>query len=273
MQHNHKLKTQYPHNINPTSQAVTTLKLLSYNIQAGMRTSSALDYVLGSWKYVFPRRMQEHQQTLNQIADLLRNFDIVALQEVDSGSLRSGFINQIEYLAEGSGLPFCHSQLNRNLGRLGQMSNGLLSRLEPTYISNFQLPGMIPGRGAMMFQFGGSETPLIVINLHLALSARARLQQFEYICDLIQGFHHVILIGDMNCQSDSDEMSELLAKTNLRPTNYNNTFPSWAPKRNIDQILVSPTLDVQKVTVLPVAFSDHLPLAIEVSMPSQLLLS
>ena len=37
---------------------------------------------------------------LDKIAQLIKEFDIVALQEVDAGSLRSQFINQTEYLAK-----------------------------------------------------------------------------------------------------------------------------------------------------------------------------
>ncbi len=249
----------------------TQVKVLSYNIQAGIQTQSHLDYIINSWKYVLPH--PQGKKNLKSIARVLREFDIIALQEVDSGSWRSGFVNQIEYLAKESGIPYWHSQINRNLGKLGQMSNGILSRIAPTTVSNYKLPSAIPGRGAMMMHYGDSDAPLVIINLHLSLSARARSQQLNYIAELIRGYEHVILLGDMNCHLEADEMILLMQDTNLQPTNFHNTFPSWAPSRNIDNILVSRSLQVNSIEVLPLQLSDHRPLAMTISMPSKLLLS
>jgi endonuclease/exonuclease/phosphatase family metal-dependent hydrolase len=35
-----------------------------------------------------------------KIGNLLGDFDLVALQEADGGSLRSGYVNQVEHLAQ-----------------------------------------------------------------------------------------------------------------------------------------------------------------------------
>jgi endonuclease/exonuclease/phosphatase family metal-dependent hydrolase len=48
------------------------------------------------------------------------------------------------------------------------------------------------------------------------------------------------------------------------------TFPSWRPSRNLDQILVSPSLKVERMDVLNYPFSDHLPIAMEVALPMML---
>src|SRR3546814_10466036 len=105
------------------------IKLLTFNIQAAICSSSYRDYITGSWKHLLAH--PDSRQTLDQIAALVCDFDIVALQEVDGGSLRSRQINQLRFLAEQGSFPFWYQQLNRNLGRLGQFSNGLLSRLAP----------------------------------------------------------------------------------------------------------------------------------------------
>src|SRR3990172_8560938 len=111
--------------LRPQSEAPSTgkpaaqrLKLLSYNIQG-------------------------------RIAALIGGFDIVGLQEVDGGSLRSGFINQTEYLAIEGRFPYWNDQTNRNLGKFAQHSPGVLSRLCPAEVIEVKLPGMIPGRGAL----------------------------------------------------------------------------------------------------------------------------
>src|SRR3989344_1166165 len=91
-------------NLHPQSEAPSTgkpaaqrLKLLSYNIQAGIAAHSYRHYMTHSWKHVLP--CSKRLDNLSRIATLIGGFDIVGLQEVDGGSLRSGFINQTEFLA------------------------------------------------------------------------------------------------------------------------------------------------------------------------------
>ena len=51
------------------------------------------------------------------------------------------------------------------------------------------------------------------------------------------------------------------------PLHGMNTFPSWRPRRNIDHILVTPTVEVAKAEVLNYPLSDHLPISMEVVLP------
>ena len=247
----------------------TRLRLLSYNIQAGITTSRYHHYLTHSWKHVLPHA--QRLDNLDRIARIVRDFDIVGLQEVDAGSLRSGFINQTEYLADRSELPFWFSQTNRRLGKLAQHSNGLLSRFRPSELTEHKLPGFIPGRGVLMARFGHGDDALVVIVAHLALGRRARLTQLAFIGDLVNAHRHAVLMGDLNCQSMSQEIDELLRRTQLcEPIHGLHTFPSWRPYRNIDHILVSPELAVEKVHVLDYAFSDHLPIAMDLRLPEGL---
>jgi len=242
------------------------LRLLSYNIQTGIATGRYRDYLTHSWKHVLPYAKRVHN--LNAIGRMISEFDLVGLQEVDGGSLRSGFINQTEYLAEKARFPYWHGQTNRDLGALAQHSIGLLSRMSPTEIVEHRLPGIIPGRGVLSARFGHGENALVVLILHLSLGRRARLRQLGFVSELIGDQRHVVLMGDLNCCSESQEMQWLLQNTSLcdpLPDLY--TFPSWRPLHNIDHILVSPSLRVSRVEALNYPFSDHLPVAMEVELP------
>ena len=73
------------------------LRLLTYNIQTGIATSRYRHYLTHSWKHVLP--CSGRRDNLDQIANLVRHYDIVGLQEADAGSLRSGYVNLTEYLA------------------------------------------------------------------------------------------------------------------------------------------------------------------------------
>ena len=248
-----------------------TLRLLSYNIQIGIKTRRYGQYLTHSWKHVLhhPQRFDN----LDRIAQLTSGYDLVGIQEADAGSARSGFVNITQYLAAAAGFPYWDDQTNRRIGRFAQHSLGVLSRYRPTGITEHRLPGRIPGRGAMAVRFGDGPESLVVLIVHLALSRRGRMNQFDYISDLVNDYRHVVLMGDMNCRSDSEEMEALVNKTLMRePLHGMNTFPSWRPKRNIDHILVTPTVEVARAEVLDYPLSDHLPIAMEVVLPERVLL-
>jgi endonuclease/exonuclease/phosphatase family metal-dependent hydrolase len=185
---------------------------------------------------------------------------------VDAGSLRSGFMDQTEYLARQAGFPYWYKQVNRSLGKLAQNSNGLLSRLRPAQVTEYKLPGL-PGRGAMLCNFGGADG-LSVCILHLALGRRARLRQVAFVAERVSDLPHVVLMGDLNCGCDSPEMRLLTHRANLQqPLCHANTFPSWRPMRKLDHILVSTSLQVENPRVIEYPLSDHLPMSIEVLIP------
>jgi len=249
------------------------LRLLSYNIQAGAAASRFRHYVTHSWKHVLPHSAS--LQNLDSIAAIVRDYDIVGLQEVDAGSLRSYFINQVEYLAKCAGFPYWYHQTNRNLGKLAQYSNGLLSRIMPTEVIDYRLPGVIPGRGAIFVRYGQQkEASLLLLLVHLALSRRARLKQLAFLIDLVNEYPHVVLMGDFNCQPQSREIQTLLANTTLRaPMDELLTFPSWRPLRNIDHILITPSLKLSEAQVLNCTYSDHLPITLDIEVPPAIALN
>jgi endonuclease/exonuclease/phosphatase family metal-dependent hydrolase len=248
------------------------LRLLSYNIQAGIATSRYRHYLTHSWKHLLPH--PQRLDTLDRMATILGDYDIVGLQEADGGSLRSNFINLTEYLAVQSRYPYWFDQTNRNLGGFARHSLGFLSRYRPTEITEIRLPGMIPGRGSIMVRFGWREDALVMMITHLALGRRGRLQQLGRIADLVSEFRHVIVMGDFNCSSDSLEVNWLRERTNLRePVHGLHTFPSWRPEHALDHILVSPSLSIERSEVVNHPVSDHLPVAMEVVLPDEVYLS
>ena len=254
---------------NPSLNRGSSLKLLSFNIQVAMASTRARHYVTQSWKHLLP-----HAQcfdNLDRIAQLVGEYDIVGLQEVDGGSLRSYFVNQVEYLAQRSRFPFWYQQTNRNLGKIAKHSNGLLSRFKPSEVVEYKLPGFIPGRGAMMVRYGQRENSLALILVHLALGQRARQYQLDFIGDLVNQHQHACVMGDFNCPLNSPEMINLFNTTDLcLPEEKHLTFPSWRPARNIDHILTTRSVKVNEMKVLNEALSDHLPIAVEISLPTDI---
>jgi endonuclease/exonuclease/phosphatase family metal-dependent hydrolase len=242
------------------------LRILSFNIQTGISTERFHHYVTKAWKHVLPHPTRF--RNLDRIADLVRDYDLVGLQEVDAGSLRSGFVNLTEYVAHRAEFPFWYDQTNRKFGGVARHAIGMLSRFQCTEIIEHRLPGPIPGRGALSMRFGQGEDALLVMILHLALGKRARLQQLDYIADQVNNARHVILMGDMNFHSESAEMEFLINRTLMtEPIHGLHTWPSWRPRRSIDHILVTPSVQVDHVRVLDFPVSDHLPISMEITLP------
>ncbi|WP_323752777.1 endonuclease/exonuclease/phosphatase family protein [Marinobacter sp.] len=242
------------------------IRLLTFNIQVGINTSSYRHYVTRSWQHFLPNRRRF--ENLDRIASLLKQYDVVALQECDGGSLRSGYVNQVQYLAEAAGIPYWYQQLNRNMGQLAQHSNGLLSRYRPLDVAEHRLPGLIPGRGAIIARYGSGDDPLVLVQMHLSLSKSAQQRQLGYVRDLIADYQHVVLMGDMNAHAE-----QLLTKTPLKETDLvplpgtAHSFPSWRPEKALDHIMVSPSLEIRRAEVVSYPVSDHLPIAMDIALP------
>lgn len=243
------------------------LRLLSFNIQVGISTERYHHYLTRGWQHLLPH--PGRAGNLQRIGVLLGDYDLVALQEVDGGSLRSGYVNQVERLAELGAFPYWYQQLNRNLGRLAQHSNGVLSRLRPDQLEDHPLPGP-PGRGAVLLRFGEGPDALAVVNMHLALGARTRTRQLAYVRELIQGYRHVVLMGDMNTHAIDLLQHSPLRDLGLVAPQIDATFPSWRPQRCLDHILLSPELVLERVAVISQPISDHLPVAVDIRLPTGL---
>lgn len=268
----HALADGSPGGVAPSGDAQpSTIRLLSYNIQTGIATNRYHQYVTHSWKHVLP--CPGRRDNLDRIATLAQGYDFVALQEADAGSLRSGYVNITEYLAQRAGFPHWYDQTNRNFGTFAQHSMGALSQMRATEIAEHRLPGAIPGRGALFIRYGRGDDSLVMLIVHLALGRRARLRQLRMVGDLAAEYRHVIVMGDLNCSSSSPELAWMIHRAGLsEPQHGLYTFPSWRPVRNIDHILVSPTLTVRSATVLDHPLSDHLPIAMEIELPKSITL-
>ncbi len=198
-------------------------------------------------------------------------YDMVALQEVDSGSLRSGFINQSRYLATHAGMPFWCHQSNRKVGSVAFAGNGFLSRFEPDVVEEFRLPGAIPGRGSLVVRFGKGHEALVVAVVHLALGKRARKQQLAFLSGQFAHYRHLIVMGDLNAPVSSRELQDFCALLELSaPTCDLASFPSWQPQRAIDHILLSKSISAHKAQVVDVSYSDHCPVELELELPPTL---
>ena len=195
---------------------------------------------------------------------------MVALQEVDSGSLRSGFINQSRYIATHADLPYWFHQSNRKVGSMAYPGNGFLARFDPGFVQEHRLPGAIPGRGALLLEFG-ADKKFAVLVVHLALGPRSRRRQLQFLTELLTQYEHVIIMGDFNAEAGSATLDRFCQGLGLRaPTAELLSYPAWKPQRGLDHILISEQFPSVKAEAIDVPLSDHLPVAVTIELPDSL---
>jgi endonuclease/exonuclease/phosphatase (EEP) superfamily protein YafD len=106
--------------------------------------------------------------------------------------------------------------------------------------------------------------------------ARLRNEQLQEIASLIRRHRTTtIVLGDLNCTPWSPYFTDLLRDSGLKNTSQSRglfgSWPAWLPLGRIplDHGLVSPTIRIiQKWTGPPVG-SDHLPLVLDLQIPSE----
>ncbi|MFO7761965.1 MAG: endonuclease/exonuclease/phosphatase family protein [Thermodesulfobacteriota bacterium] len=207
--------------------------------------------------------------------------DIVALQEVDVGKLRSGGIDQAREIA-GFLKMFCHFHPSLNIEE-EFYGNAVLSRFSLQMVKADRLPGIKrkPGlepRSAIWVKIDVEGIRVNFINTHLGLRRPERCRQ----ADLLTGSRWlanrecdcpVILGGDLNSQPRSyvyRRFQRLLrdAQWRIKGEREKPTWPSRLPFNRIDYLFVSDGIEVKSVQVprtgLTRTASDHLPLIADI---------
>ena len=176
------------------------MRILSYNIQAAIASTSYLSYALRLHRQVLPSPAK--RQVLADIARFISDFDVVCLQEIDFGGLRNGFHSQAQQLLAQT--PFSHSvwQVNRVVGKLSRHGNLILSKTPMREVVNEPLPSKIKGRGMLAAEVETARGRLVVANVHLSLGAVDQFRQIRFVRQKLAAFENVCLMGDFNCPPD-----------------------------------------------------------------------
>lgn len=247
------------------SWAERGFSIASFNIQAGARADRYHDYVTKAWQHVLSGPSKS--TNLAAIADAIADFDLVCLQEADGGSTRSAFVHQAHRIANLAHFGTVLDQRNRKVG-LKQLpfscsGNAVLARQGCNDWKEYALPGTVKGRGVIAAGFEGVR----VFNLHLSLTANAQRMQLDYIAEqisLLPKSEPVIVTGDFNATPDAPAVRAFIETLSLAIAPTSATFPSWAPKRQIDLILFR-GLALMRSWTMPVLASDHLGVAAQFS--------
>lgn len=210
--------------------------------------------------------LRRSTNVLKEITTFIRQADpdIIGLVEVDGGSYRTDKICQASRIAGELGhhhiFESKYGQLSiaDRIPVLNRQGNAILSR---SPIIEHQFHYFDRGVKRLVIEAGLPQVTVFLV--HLSLTFRSRQYQLERLHSLIRHVAGpVIVAGDFNVLWGYRELSLFLAATGLRSANVDgfSSYPSRTPKRQLDFILYSSDIVVNRFEIPRVFYSDHAPL-------------
>jgi endonuclease/exonuclease/phosphatase family metal-dependent hydrolase len=247
--------------IHPTP-GTQTLLVLTYNVHSCRGTDRKHD----------PAR----------IAEVIANCDpdIIALQELDVGRVRTGGIDQANVIADHLKMQaHFHPALHVEEEKYG---DAILTALPSRLVRAAALPSIGEPRGAIWIEIDAAGQKLQVINTHFGLRRRERADQAAALLGPDWLGHErcrsnpALLVGDFNAVPSSPVYGFLARQlVTERPANrwrLKPTYPSRLPLLRLDHVFTNGRLEATSLDVIdtPLArrASDHLPLLANVRIPA-----
>lgn len=216
------------------------LRLLSYNI----RNSKGMD------------NRTDYDRTAAVITKA--GAQVVALQELDSNTVRSQGVDVLSVLAQKTGMHGIYGAAIPYGG--GKYGVGILSKQKPLRHYSVPLPGKEEQRVLLVAEFN----EFVIFNTHLSLTEDDRMASITRINKEAGGFKKpIFLLGDLNAEPASAFLTQLKKDWQLL-SSEENTFPATAPDKCIDYILVrngKVSVSHSEVMAEPLA-SDHRPVLV-----------
>lgn len=236
------------------------MRFLLYNIRYGTGG------VPGRGPFQFFR--PTHQR-LDEIIEFIRGVDpdVAGLVEVDAGSYRSRRGNQARLIAESLGhyhayrSKYAIDSLAQRMPVMRKQGNAFVVR-----DANREVRCHYFRRGIKRLVFELELPGVVIFLVHLALGGRVRLHQLQDLYQLVRQVRKPLIVaGDFNVFWGAHEIALFRAACGMQSADAlgRPTWPSWHPRRQLDFILHSPDIVIDRFDVLPTQLSDHLPLVCE----------
>ena len=237
------------------------MRLLLYNIRYAVGGGASMHMPLPGAGYVLG-----NQSVLPEITNFIKTIDpdIVGLIEVDTGSIRSRMVNQAEKIAEDLGMNTSYEtkygtkSLNQILPIVRMQGNAFMAapRVHGERFHYFDT-----GIKRLIIELEMDDFAIFLV--HLSLKYRHRHLQLRHLYDLIEATEKpVIVAGDLNTFWGGNEIYLFMKAAGLTSANSEGipTYPSRAPRKELDFILYQDGIKVTQFEVPEVRYSDHLPL-------------
>jgi endonuclease/exonuclease/phosphatase family metal-dependent hydrolase len=237
------------------------MRLLLYNIRYAVGGGASMHMPLPGAGYVLGNK-----DVLPEITRFIKTIDpdIVGLIEVDTGSIRSRKVNQAEKLASDLGMntsyetKYGSKSLNKMLPIVRKQGNAFMAapRVHGEKFHYFDT-----GIKRLIIELEMQDVAIFLV--HLSLKYRHRHLQLRRLYDLIEVTEKpVIVAGDFNTFWGGNEIYLFMKAAGLTSANPDGipTYPSRAPRKELDFILYQKGIEVTGFDVPQVKHSDHLPL-------------
>jgi endonuclease/exonuclease/phosphatase family metal-dependent hydrolase len=237
------------------------MRFMLYNIRYATGTGAAFHLPVPGAGY-----LRSNPRVLESITRFIKGVDpdIVGLVEVDTGSIRSGRVNQAEVIAESLGhystyqCKYGTDSLNTLVPIVNKQANAFLAapRVEGERFHYFDT-----GIKRLIIELELDE--LCVFLVHLSLKFRHRHVQLRHLFELVKrSAKPVIVAGDFNTFWGEHEMALFMEAAGLRSANRDRlpSYPARRPRMELDFILHSRGIEIDSFSVPSVTFSDHRPL-------------
>ena len=213
---------------------------------------------------------------LDAIAKVIKDSkaDIVALQELDSATARSGNVYQLRQLAQKLNMHYYFGKAIPHDG--GSYGVGILSKYPLSEANTYPLPKLenvkSEDRVLALVKVHLSKNKTILLgSTHLDVNREEnRVMQVEKILQLTAGKEPVIIAGDFNARPEANSIQKM--QTVFKSAGVKNlpTIPNINPDRKIDFIFYAKPDDfiLKNEGVMTEASyeSDHLPLWAELEI-------
>jgi endonuclease/exonuclease/phosphatase family metal-dependent hydrolase len=246
------------------------MRLVVYNIRYATGTGASFHLPVPGSGY-----LRANRPILDSITTFLQSQDpdIVGLVEVDSGSIRTGMLNQAQFIADQLGhysiyeCKYGTESLGTLMPIVRKQGNAILASPR---VHNQRFHYFDTGIKRLIIELELADT--IIFLVHLSLKYRHRQDQLRALHELItRAEKPVILAGDFNTFWGDSEIYLFMQAAGLKSANTHGlpSYPSDQPKRELDFILYSEGIEVTNFHMPSVRFSDHLPLVcdFEVTRP------
>ena len=237
------------------------MRLLLYNIRYATGTGAAFHLPVPGAGY-----LRSNPRVLDGITRFIKSVDpdIVGLVEVDTGSIRTGLVNQAEVIAASLGhystyqCKYGEASLNSLMPIVRKQANAFLAapRVEGERFHYFDT-----GIKRLIIELELDE--LCVFLVHLSVKFRHRHAQLRRLFELVkQTDKPVVVAGDFNTFWGEHEMALFMEASGLRSANRRKqpSYPSRRPRLELDFILYTKGIEIDAFEVPDVMFSDHRPL-------------
>jgi endonuclease/exonuclease/phosphatase family metal-dependent hydrolase len=239
----------------------TAVRLLLYNIRYATGVGPAFHLPVPGAGY-----LRSSQRVLARITQFIKNQspDVVGLIEVDTGSIRTGMVNQADFIARSLGHYSTHEckygvgSFNQLVPILRKQSNAFLSA--PT-VRGERFHYFDTGIKRLIIELELENVAIFLV--HLSLKYRHRQYQLRYLYDLLRTTAKpVIVAGDFNVFWGDHELYLFRQAAGLTSANARGlpSYPSHGPRMELDFILHSAQIQVDRFEIPDIRLSDHLPL-------------